>query len=217
MIGVEKIIDYGYGPETSTTCAHAYLLKALEKLLSRLPITPDAQILDAGCGGGNVISWFYQKGYLNIWGVDVSQSGIMLAKKQFPHLHSRLEIHNVYEKQLPAAFPFQQYDMIVSLEVIEHLFSPKTFLENIAFWLKKDGYLIVSTPYHGYWKNLAIALCNGHDKHFYPLWEGGHIKFFSRKTLFQMLEQSGLRPLQFWGSGRLPYLWKSMIVVAQKV
>jgi len=64
------------------------------------------------------------------------------------------------------------------VEVIEHLYSPKTYLANIYNWLKDDGYLILTTPYHGYLKNLAIALFNKFDNHFNPLWEGGHIKFF---------------------------------------
>jgi hypothetical protein len=37
----------------------------------------------------------------------------------------------------------------------------------------------VSTPYHGYHKNLGLALSGKMDAHFTALWEGGHIKFFS--------------------------------------
>jgi hypothetical protein len=44
----------------------------------------------------------------------------------------------------------------------------------------------------------------------------GHIKFWSRKTISQLLNENGFRVVRFIGAGRLPLVWKSMIVVAQK-
>src|SRR5262249_37524354 len=78
------------------------------------------------------------------------------------------------------------------------------------------GHLIISTPYHGYLKNLFLALTNSWDAHLSPFWDGGHIKFWSYKTLSRLLNESGFRIVRFIGAGRLPFLWKSMIVVAQK-
>ena len=49
------------------------------------------------------------------------------------------------------------------------------------------------------------------DSHFTTLWDGGHIKFFSVKTLSSLLESEGFTNLQFDFAGRLPYLWKSML------
>ena len=48
-------------------------------------------------------------------------------------------------------------------------------------------------------------------------WDGGHIKFWSCTTVSQLLNESGFRIVRFIGAGRLPFLWKSMIVVAQKL
>ncbi len=73
-----------------------------------------------------------------------------------------------------------------------------------------------STPFHGYWKNLAIALTNGWDQHFTALWDGGHIKFWSAGTLGQLLKEAGLVRLQFSTVGRIPQFARSMIVVAHK-
>jgi len=72
------------------------------------------------------------------------------------------------------------------------------------------------TPYHGYLKNLVISLVGGWDRHFQVERDGGHIKFFSKRTLRRMAEAVGFRNLRFQGAGRLPWLWKSMILVAQK-
>jgi 2-polyprenyl-3-methyl-5-hydroxy-6-metoxy-1,4-benzoquinol methylase len=159
----------------------------------------------------------YKRGYDNIWGFDVSQSGVEVAKKSFTDIQSRFTIHNGYETVLPDIFPLKDYDIVLSAEVIEHLYSPKTYLININTWLKQSGYLVLTTPYHGYFKNLAINLLDGFDKHANPLWEGGHIKFFSKKTILKILHESGFNYVKFYGSGRLPYLWKSMIIVARKI
>ncbi len=103
------------------------------------------------------------------------------------------------------------------MEVLEHLYSPVKYLKNIYNWLDNPGYLILTTPYHGYFKNLLIVLFNKFDKHFDPLWEGGHIRFFSTKTLHKILRETGFYPIRFYGSGRFPFLWKSIIVVAEKI
>jgi 2-polyprenyl-6-hydroxyphenyl methylase/3-demethylubiquinone-9 3-methyltransferase len=102
------------------------------------------------------------------------------------------------------------------MEVIEHLYSPEKYIQNIHRWLKENGILIITTPYHGYLKNLVIALLNKFDTHFNPLWEGGHIKFFSKKSLIELLMKNKFDILKFRGAGRLPFLWKSMIIVSRK-
>lgn len=91
------------------------------------------------------------------------------------------------------------------------------YLENINSWLKPKGFLILTTPYHGYFKNMSIALFNKFDEHFNSLWEGGHIKFFSKSTLSELLKSNGFEQIRFLGCGRISYLWKSMMIIGEKV
>jgi hypothetical protein len=49
------------------------------------------------------------------------------------------------------------------------------------------------------------------DQHFTSLWDGGHIKFFSVSTMRALLEGEKFTDVSFRFSGRLSYLWKSMI------
>ena len=76
---------------------------------------------------------------------------------------------------------------------------------------------MISTPYHGYLKNLALSILDKWDKHHTVLWHGGHIKFWSRKTLTLLLQENGFNVIAFHGIGRLPYLLKSMILVARAI
>lgn len=199
------------------THAHDYLLGTIVRFLERTNIPKRARILDVGCGGGYVMHELYRKGYENIWGFDASESGIEVSQNSFPEIKDRFEIHDAYQQRLPESFPDGNYDLVISVEVIEHLYSPKKYLENVNRWLKPGGYLLITTPYHGYLKNLAIALINGFDFHFHPLQEGGHVKFFSKNTIYKILKETDFKPVNFFGCGRVPYLWRSMIVGSTKI
>jgi 2-polyprenyl-6-hydroxyphenyl methylase/3-demethylubiquinone-9 3-methyltransferase len=82
--------------------------------------------------------------------------------------------------------------------------------------LTEGGTAIISTPYHGYLKNLTIALLGKYDAHHNPLWDHGHIKFWSPSTLGTLLEETGFQDVSFARVGRVPPLAKSMIAVAHK-
>lgn len=103
------------------------------------------------------------------------------------------------------------------MEVIEHLYSPRAFVDAAAALLRANGggVLILSTPYHGYLKNLMISLLNKWDYHWGALWEGGHIKFWSRRSLGRLLAEAGFRNVRFRGVGRFPYLWRHMVLRAE--
>ena len=74
----------------------------------------------------------------------------------------------------------------------------------------------ITGPYHGYLKNFALAITGKMDAHFTALWDHGHIKFWSVKTLRELLEEAGLKVERFERVGRVPALAKSMIAVARK-
>ena len=106
--------------------------------------------------------------------------------------------------------------MVITSDVIEHLYRPADLLEAAASLLKPAGHIVVTTPYHGYLKNLALSITGKMDWHFSALDDGGHIKFFSVKTLSELLLRHGFCDLRFSFYGRAPFLWKNMICLARK-
>ena len=88
-------------------------------------------------------------------------------------------------------------------------------LEAANSLLKPGGHILLGTPYHGYLKNLALAVTGRMDSHFSALHDGGHIKFFSVKTLSQLLITHSFENLSFTFYGRAPWLWKNMICHAR--
>jgi 2-polyprenyl-3-methyl-5-hydroxy-6-metoxy-1,4-benzoquinol methylase len=167
------------------------------------------RVLDAGCGNGSLAARVAALGF-DVTGFDTSSSGIDQARQAFPDV--RFELVSGYEDLRRLG----QFDACMCVEVIEHLYDPRLFTRRIFEVLRPGGWLIVSTPYHGYVKNLALAVTGMMDRHYTALWDGGHIKFWSRATLTQLLVECGFRGVQFEGAGRLPWLWKSMLLIARK-
>ncbi len=196
--------SYGW-KDGEAPCSQRYLAPALISTLQRLKVH---RVLDLGCGNGALTRVIAEAGF-NVLGCDADREGVELAEKA----GGRFIVASVYDD--PADLGTDRFDAVISAEVIEHLFSPRRLLTFSASVLKPHGYLVVTTPYHGYLKNLMLALFNKWDRHADPLWEGGHIKFFSRKTLCRLLEQEGFDIVNFEGLGRFPLLWKSMLLVAR--
>ncbi len=191
--------------------SHSYLVPAVAQILLDRFGGRRARIVDLGCGNGYVTSRIARLGF-DVIGVDASPDGIELAKQAHPGLH--FEVASVYDDDL-ADKVGERVDAVIALEVAEHLFYPRRLFEQSHRLLRTGGLLVVSTPYHGYLKNLAISLADGWDKHFTVGWDGGHIKFFSKKTMFRLAEEAGFRDLAMRGVGRARWLWKSMIVTGE--
>ncbi|TFF40856.1 class I SAM-dependent methyltransferase [Mucilaginibacter psychrotolerans] len=183
----------------------------LQPLLSMLDKDKNRCILDLGCGNGYLVNYLISLGY-NAYGTDASEIGITIARGQNP---GRFFVQDLSTDKLPEELQGLAFDTVISTEVIEHLYDPEGFIDFCRAALTPGGEIIISTPYHGYLKNLLISLGNKWDQHLNPVWLGGHIKMWSAKTLSGLLTAKGFTVTGFEGCGRIPYLWKSMIVKAK--
>jgi SAM-dependent methyltransferase len=180
-----------------------------EALFMLLPeLRPGMRILDIGCGNGYWVGEFLSRG-LRAVGVDPSSEGIAIARAAHPT--GRFEQLTVAPDIL-GQLDEEPFDIVFSTEVVEHLYDPRAWAAGAFNALKPGGRIVCSTPYHGYWKNLALAIAGRWDGHANPLWDGGHIKLWSRNTLSQLLREAGFVDLKFRGAGRLPYIWMGMVM-----
>ena len=204
------ITDYkDYGWTEGATEAHSYLYPTLYKMLEE---HKGKRMLDVGCGNGVTVCRLLEGGF-DVYGIDASETGIDIAKRKYPN---RFFVQDVLREHLPDELSHYEFDVLISIEVIEHIYMPGIYMKFIRNCLGRNGgELIISAPYHGYLKNLVLAITGRMDNHFTALWDGGHIKFWSKKTLSTLLMEHGFEVTEFRGSGRLPYLWKSMFIRAR--
>ena len=199
--------DYGFQTDQP---AHtfAYLQAPILALLDR---QKNVCILDLGCGNGYLANFLITQGF-NAYGTDASEEGIAIAKQANP---GRFFIQDISSGELPAELRPLKFDTVISTEVIEHLYDPAGFVAFCKKILNPGGELIISTPYHGYLKNLMLSVFDKWDHHHSPGWQGGHIKFWSKATLSDLLAKQGFKVTAFKGCGRIPYFWKSMVIKAK--
>lgn len=204
-------VDSGYAYHDSRpSYAHPYLWPAVVKVLERRAADLDKRVFEIGCGNGATANMLNELGY-EVTGIDSSESGIRIAKAAFPHLD--LSLGSAYDD---LAGRFGTFPIVLSLEVIEHCYSPRKFAQTAFDLLDEGGMAVISTPYHGYVKNLALSVLGKWDFHFGVLDEGGHIKFFSRRTLRSLLSEAGFCDISFSRVGRVAPFARSMIALSRR-
>jgi len=109
----------------------SFSLKPLEKL----------KILDIGCGGGLLCEPLNRLG-ANITGIDPSENNIEVAK-----LHSKeMNLNINYMRCSPENLNFKdKFDVVLNMEVIEHVSNVELFIQNCSKLTKKNGIMFVAT------------------------------------------------------------------------
>jgi 2-polyprenyl-3-methyl-5-hydroxy-6-metoxy-1,4-benzoquinol methylase len=184
-----------------------------EAIITRVTALQDVKrICDLGSGNGYISGRLAALGY-EVVGIDASESGTRIASESYPQARF---ICALIDEGLRERVALESFDLVISSDAIEHFYRPGDLVSAAVSLLKADGQVLLGTPYHGYFKNLVLSLTGKMDAHFSVLQDGGHIKFFSVKTLSQLMASYGLTDLSFSFYGRAPWLWKNMFCHARK-
>jgi len=205
---VEPIIsDRNFIHGEEEPCTNQFLK---DPILNLLKSVGTKRVLDIGCGNGTLDKYLIEGG-IEIVGVEPGDDGIKNARKLLPGtIFFQL---GVYDD--PLRITEDGFDAVLSTEVIEHLYQPRKLIEFAKAKLKPGGYLLLTTPYHGYIKNMMLSVFNKWDYHHAPWWDGGHIKFWSKASLTALVEEQDFKVVKFVGIGRAPYLWRHMALLCQ--
>jgi len=171
-------------------------------------------ICDLGCGNGYLTSRLGEAGH-TVTGVDASERMLAIANTHYRSSRTDFRFATLGPAAVEQLRDRAPFDLVVSVDVVEHLYRPASLVETADAILKPGGIAIICTPYHGYLKNLAISILDRWDDHHGVHFDGGHIKFFSVRTLTALISPSfAVEEMRFYG--RFPGFWKNMICVARK-
>jgi methionine biosynthesis protein MetW len=109
---------------------------AYGSILNQIPI--DSEILDLGCGNGNVARVYLEKG--SVTGVDVSDIALKEAKKQ----GIITKIHNL--NIFPYPFGTNSFNVVILTDVLEHCLNPVLTLKEVKRIVKPKGKIIITVP-----------------------------------------------------------------------
>ena len=112
-----------------------YKLNGTNNLFNKL------KLLDIGCGGGLLSEPMCRLG-AKVTGIDASKKNIEIAKYHSKKNNLKIE----YISTSPEKFkPNVKYDIILNMEVIEHVADLNLFIKNCSRLLKKNGIMFVAT------------------------------------------------------------------------
>jgi SAM-dependent methyltransferase len=121
----------------------AQLSKLERRFEGHFPIKPDLTYLDLGCGGGELAVALAERGVREVTGVDFLPRHIELAKARAA-LSVAGEQVNFLCRDLREWVPQKKFDVLLSIDVLEHIDDPGTFLKKIADFVTPDGIAVLA-------------------------------------------------------------------------
>lgn len=161
-------------------------------------------ILDIGCGGGLLSEPMARLG-ANVVGADAAERNIPVARVHAQQQGLEIDYRATTAEDMAA--DGEKYDVVLNMEVVEHVPDPLTFLKACRALLKPGGLMICSTLNRNP-KSFAMAII-GAEYVMRWLPKGTHewSKFITPDELYETLRQSGLTPIDKKGFVFNPLTW----------
>lgn len=106
--------------------------------LRSVPVKPK-RILEIGCGYGYLVYALRRQGF-DAHGIDISHDAIAYAQRSYGSYFTETSIEHFLETSS------EQYDLIIMLELVEHLFNPLPTLAECLKRLTPHGKILITTP-----------------------------------------------------------------------
>ncbi|MGH9896624.1 MAG: methyltransferase domain-containing protein, partial [bacterium] len=147
-----------------------------EALWRHRPPMPTLRIADIGCGTGGFLRFLRARGFQCVTGYDFSDAAL-------GGLQERGIRGHVVDLEKPFVLADGPADVIVALDVMEHIADEARFLRAVAANLSPGGTFVVTVPGHSF-------LFSDWDRQL------NHFRRYSRPDLRRRLERSGLRVIE---------------------
>ncbi|AEA42229.1 class I SAM-dependent methyltransferase [Fluviicola taffensis] len=141
------------------------------------------KLLDVGCGEGFSMNYFFKQGW-EVTGIDYSFDGV---QKQNPAMESFVLQGDIYMRIEELIEKGEQYDVILILNVLEHVIDPVLVLKQLRKLVSTGGLLIILVPndFSALQENLLAD-----QKISKKFWvkTPDHLNYFSKESLIALCE-----------------------------
>lgn len=146
-------------------------------------------VLDVGCGFATTSQHIEALGN-RVTGIESSPEAVAVARTRVSDIvHADLQ----QLEAVKTALAGRRFDVIIFADVLEHLAWPIGILRGYLDLLKEDGTVIVSLPNVGLW-SVRLSLLTGRFRYQETgVLDHTHLRFFTRRTAREMIEQAGLK------------------------
>jgi 2-polyprenyl-6-hydroxyphenyl methylase/3-demethylubiquinone-9 3-methyltransferase len=161
-------------------------------------------LLDLGCGGGLLSEPMARLGFVVV-GVDPSERNVAVARAHAKSALLPIDYRCSTAEEL--ADRGSQFDVILNMEIVEHVADLRSYLRSCATMLKPGGLMFVATINRTL-KSLALAkIAAEYVLRWLPVGTHDWNRFVDPRTLRRMIEESGLNPLRTQGVVFDPVRW----------
>ncbi len=172
--------DQSYVRKISNSIQTSRIKSLLKKYHPEAGTRP-LNILDVGCGDGNILDRVKEAfPDANTFGIEPNSKAAALAAKR----------HEIFEGVFEDYRTDLNFDLIFSSHVVEHVELPINFLKNIRLALKDDGVAIIDTP------NIDCLQFEIFSKHWGGLHSPRHWTLFDKKTLGDSAKKAGFNIME---------------------
>jgi len=177
--------EVGYGGYVENFHSHEAIFRRIfdGRLRDLEPFAGKRRLLDVGCAHGFLMEHFRRSGW-HVRGVEASPLSSRYARDEL-----QLDVHTGSLES--AGFSGGSFDVVLLLDVLEHLHRPFEVLSEIGRILAPDGILLVQCPWELYhWEEVIEAVLRG-MKHgtIEPDAVPAHLYFFQPRTLDAFIEK----------------------------
>lgn len=158
-----------------------------------MPLLPEnsGRVLEIGCGGGGTLAWLKEAGRANwVAGIELSAEAAAIARPRVDALYEG-DVDQHLSQFEPGSL-----DLILCLDVLEHLVDPWVTLKQLKILLQPGGHIIVSLPNIRHYSVLLPLLFSGRWKYSDAgIMDRTHLRFFSHDTAIELLQNAGLKAI----------------------
>lgn len=165
-----------------------YFGNVRKEILEMLPDTTN-RVFEVGCGSGDTLAFLKHEGICK-WagGIELHADAAQLAQQKLD-LILRGNIESI---EIP--LPENSIDVILCLDVLEHLTDPWSVLARLQSLLKRGGILICSVPNVRYFKVTFPLLLLGRWQYSEEgVLDRTHLRFFTKDSAVELVGSSGLK------------------------
>jgi len=169
--------------------ATTYFDRVRTEILPLLPAGRVDRVLEIGCGSGDTLAYL-QANERCRWtcGVELFPDAAEIARGRLDAVYEG----NIEQMELPIGPA--SLDVVLCLDVLEHLIDPWTTTSRLARLLKPGGVLIASIPNVRHFRVVLPLLFRGRwDYAQFGLMDRTHLRFFTEGSARQLVRQAGLR------------------------
>lgn len=172
-------LNLPYRDKPSPWSSHSVITKLLKKLPA------ESKVLDVGTASGMLARMCQSNGF-HFFGVELNPEWAQLANPYY----EKIWIGHIADIDANA---LQGYDAVVLGDVLEHLPAPEAILQNLIACQNSGSTFLISVPnVANFWVRFNLLL-GRFDYTERGILDRTHLRFFTRKTLVDMLNHSGLQ------------------------